>query len=99
MKFHVFWFGEYYPQGGLSDYAGSIDASSIDEARSFLFSKFCQSDSEVERYQISDEDLVVLETGRLLHEGWLPGNKRDSPTIRPDESVCGMSLRNRLSDL
>ena len=88
MKFHVFWFGEYYPQGGLSDYAGRIDASSIDEARSILFSWFCQSDGFQEKYQIANDDLVILETGSLLHDGWLPGDKLKNPTIRPNESVC-----------
>jgi hypothetical protein len=99
VKFHIFWFGEYYPNGGLSDYAGSVDAGSIDDARAFLFAQFRRSDNEVERYQISDEDLIVLETGRLQHQGWLLGNKRNTPTIHPDESVFGMSFRNKFSDL
>jgi hypothetical protein len=97
MKFHVFWFAKFYPDGGLSDYAGSVDASSVDDARAFLFAQFCRSDRELDRYQISDEDLAILETGRLQHDKWLSGNKRANPTIHPDPSIFGMEPSGRFS--
>lgn len=96
MKFHIFWFEDYHPQGGLSDHAGFVEAASIDEARAAMFEVFSRNDNDLRRYQIANEALEVLETGQLFHEGWLPSNKKDNPWIKPDEELYGMTWRNRL---
>lgn len=85
MKYHVFWFPAYYPAGGLYDYAGSVDFSTIEAVRAFILHEFQATDRDLEEYQIADENLTLIETGDLAHRYLPDGVNRAPKAVEPHD--------------
>ena len=65
--YHVFWFLQYYPQGGAADYAGSVTAASLDEVRQAMVQALLANPNlgNPDLYNIADAGMKIVETGRF----------------------------------